>query len=150
MILSRHSQRTEARQKASGSTRPSIVIALAVTVMALFLIYNLYEQRSYKTALSRRANEQQEDAYCLAVKNFVRDCGVESLRTNKLPDVLFRNVGISNWNGPYLDGMENAPDVFGRQFKFESNDKSFRITSAGEDGKFETSDDVMKSMILNE
>jgi hypothetical protein len=54
------------------------------------------------------------------------------------------NMEPEKWQGPYMDGYEVIPDVWGRPFQYEVFEKGqkARITSAGPDGKFGTADDI--------
>jgi hypothetical protein len=57
------------------------------------------------------------------------------------------NVEPEKWQGPYMDGQEMTPDGWSRPFRYEVFDKGrqCKITSAGQDGKFDTADDIFKT-----
>jgi hypothetical protein len=59
-------------------------------------------------------------------------------------DDLLHSPGLVNWRGPYLDQLKSIPDdPWGKPYQYMRNgpDK-FTIMSAGNDGIFNTEDDI--------
>ncbi|MBL7077249.1 MAG: type II secretion system protein GspG [Kiritimatiellae bacterium] len=71
---------------------------------------------------------------------FTRDCGALPSETEGL-GALLDDPGIKGWNGPYLH-LEALIDPWGTAFQYRRIDGQARITSAGDDRKPGTEDDV--------
>jgi hypothetical protein len=54
------------------------------------------------------------------------------------------DMDAATWQGPYMEGEEIIPDSWGRDFSYEllNNGQACKITSAGDDGAFNTDDDL--------
>jgi len=73
---------------------------------------------------------------------------VYRIDTGEYPDqeqglaVLIQSPGITNWQGPYIDGGEIPADAWGRPYMYSLSNGIPVISSAGADGQFDTIDDV--------
>ena len=52
--------------------------------------------------------------------------------------------GDEKWPGPFIQEEELPSDAWAKEFRFEIRGKRHRVTSAGPDGTFGTSDDLWK------
>ncbi|MDD2348147.1 MAG: type II secretion system protein GspG [Kiritimatiellae bacterium] len=91
------------------------------------------------------------DTVLSASKRYYRDCG-------KWPDLgeglasLVQEDHVEGWNGPYIphrllsDGF--LCDSWGNQYRILMTQTRLSLVSAGHDGMFETSDDIVGSVTL--
>jgi general secretion pathway protein G len=50
---------------------------------------------------------------------------------------------VKKWRGPYLDDPAKLNDPWGKPFKYESDGRTFKMTSSGLDEEMDTPDDVI-------
>ncbi len=117
-----------------------IVIALMAGIMAVLV-----------TKLLDRNEEAKTDLTSIALGQLSDDLKIYKLNNNHFPTteeglqalVEAPASATRTWKGPYID-PEKINDPWGKPLQYELvNFKNFKITSAGADGEFETSDDVM-------
>jgi general secretion pathway protein G len=113
-----------------------IVMALISGVMAVIM--------GSVAAGNRTAKEREAE---LAFGNLRTAINMYRLATNKVPTTeqglkaLIENPGVSNWHGPYCEA-DLLKDPWGNDIRYESDGKKMHFTSAGDDEKFDTEDDI--------
>ncbi len=116
-----------------------IVIALMAGIMAVLV-----------SKLLDRNEEAKTDLTSIALSQLSDDLKIYKLNNNRFPTseeglqaLIEAPATAKNWKGPYIDA-EKLNDPWGKPFQYELVDfKNFKITSAGGDGEFGTSDDVI-------
>lgn len=114
-----------------------IVIALMGTLMAI-VIQNLTKRQETAMEDAARLSMQQLDTNLQMYKvhnyNFpTTDQGLDALLTAP--------SGATRWRGPYVEAKK-LNDPWGTKFEYESDGRTFKITSAGADQQPGTSDDI--------
>lgn len=90
------------------------------------------------------ATRQLIKSYGHATRAALRDCGSGQMRIASYPSVFFKNPGWKEWRGPYLLGNPRNKDYFDIPITFSISNDQLKIVSAGRDGIFENTDDVIE------
>ena len=114
-------------------------IFVAVMAASCYRTHN-----SYRNRLARAAALETMENLARATTQFSKDCGLDALRTNELPKVLYINPGILDWKGPYMRGSTIDKEAFGWYIKFVLRTNGFSVIAA-KNGKFNSGDDLSVS-----
>ena len=119
-----------------------LVVALLASLMA-YLVSNI----------AGTADRAKEDQAKIAMSGPIANAlNMYRIHTNKFPttdkglDALVTDTGDKKWRGPYIDAGK-LKDPWDNEFDYESDGRSFKITSGGIDGQIGTEDDVMDLQI---
>jgi len=112
-------------------------------LLALVAVYGLFFM---KTAGRKGALQIEVDKY-LEMKIKLTEANLEGLSR-----VILAHAGEGEGLPASLDALRrlepaaaSAADAWGRKFRYERvSDESFRLTSAGPDGAFDTADDIVR------
>jgi general secretion pathway protein G len=123
------------RNSKAGLTLLEVMIVLAI----IALVVGLAAPRLMDTfgrAKSRTAAIQIENVRG-AVQLFYLDVGRYPSEAEGLQALIAAPDGAAGWVGPYLDGVEDLNDPWGRPYLYRSpaEDKAFSITTYGRDGR---------------
>jgi general secretion pathway protein G len=123
------------RNPQAGVTLLEVLVVLAI----IALVVGLAAPRlmdSFGRAKSRTAAIQIENVRG-AVQLFYLDVGRYPSEAEGLPALIAAPDGATGWVGPYLDGVEDLDDPWGRPYLYRSpaEDKPFSITTYGRDGR---------------
>lgn len=123
------------RNPKSGITLLEMMVVLAI----IALVVGLAAPRlmdSFGRAKSRTASIQMENVRA-AVQLFYLDVGRYPSEAEGLQALVTGPDGAEGWLGPYVDGIEDLNDPWGRTYLYRSpaETQPFSISTYGRDGK---------------
>lgn len=126
---------TGRRNAQAGLTLLEVMVVLAI----IALIAGLAAPRlmdSFGRAKSRTAAIQMENLRS-SVQLFYLDTGRYPSEAEGLSALVAAPQGVTNWQGPYLDGPDDLNDPWSRAYIYRSpaGDKAFDVTTYGRDGR---------------
>lgn len=125
--------------------RATVIVQLMTVGLLAIWVSNCDSIRSTigKSQKARiQATRAQLNNVSTAVRLYIMDCGMPPTTAQGL-DALMKNPGVKGWDGPYLARKAALRDAWRIPFRYESTGSVFRIESAGPDGTFGTSDDIV-------
>lgn len=126
------------RSRLISITTGSLLLALAITIS-----YGLVSERWSRAERGKvarlLATKTDVMSLELAVRAFEQDIGRIPTETEGLAILMTRPIGVSVWNGPYL---ERNIDPWSNPYVYHVTKTGFRIVSKGPDQVEGTSDDI--------
>jgi len=90
------------------------------------------------------ATQSQLSTLSVGIEAFEVDCGRYPTEQEGLGAFIV-DPGIKGWAGPYLRGEKVFLDSWGNPLRYScGNGKTYRLISAGPDGRFGTADDIQQ------
>lgn len=127
------------RQDKTGFTLIEMLLVVAILgILAGIVVVNFAGKTKEANIKTTRASIQN---ICTAIDLYETDTG----RYPPTLKSLIENDGSPNWSGPYIRSHTGMlpTDAWGTEFKYEIiGEKMYKITSAGPDLQFGTSDDI--------
>ncbi|MDD9950265.1 MAG: type II secretion system major pseudopilin GspG [Zetaproteobacteria bacterium] len=115
-----------------------IVITIVVTLMGILA-----------RQFSGQSDRAKEDQARIAMANLGQALDLYRVHNNRYPtteqglSALLNNPdGGRRWRGPYVDGQKSLSDPFGTPFDYQSDGRTYEITSAGIDLTIGTDTDI--------